>query len=70
MWQHVQLSERIRPWDALTSCWGDKPPDAGLSYREQCKEGDEEADRGNDEKITSKSGLAKTLLQGTVQGGR
>ena len=28
------------------------------SYREQYKEGDEEADRGNDRKITSKSGLA------------
>ena len=29
-----------------------------LSYREQFKEGDEEADRGNDGKTTSKSGLA------------
>ena len=29
-----------------------------LSHREQFKEGDEEADRGNDGKITSKSGLA------------
>ena len=29
-----------------------------LSYREQFKEGDEEADSGNDEKTTSKSGLA------------
>ena len=29
-----------------------------LSYREQFKEGDEEADRGNDRKTTSKSGLA------------
>ena len=29
-----------------------------LSYREQLKEGDEEADRGNDGKTTSKSGLA------------
>ena len=29
-----------------------------LSYREQYKEGDEEADRGNDVKTTSKSGLA------------
>ena len=28
------------------------------SFREQCKEGDEEADRGNDGKTTSKSGLA------------
>ena len=28
-----------------------------LSYREQYKEGDEEADRGNDGKTTSKSGL-------------
>ena len=28
-----------------------------LSYREQFKEGDEEADRGNDGKTTSKSGL-------------
>ena len=28
-----------------------------LSYREQLKEGDEEADRGNDGKTTSKSGL-------------
>ena len=29
-----------------------------LSHREQLKEGDEEADRGNDGKTTSKSGLA------------
>ena len=29
-----------------------------LSYREQFKEGDEKADRGNDGKTTSKSGLA------------
>ena len=29
-----------------------------LSYREQFKEVDEEADRGNDGKTTSKSGLA------------
>ena len=29
-----------------------------LSYREQFKEGDEEADRGNDGKTASKSGLA------------
>ena len=29
-----------------------------ISYREQFKEGDEEADRGNDGKATSKSGLA------------
>ena len=29
-----------------------------LSYREQFKDGDEEADRGNDGKTTSKSGLA------------
>ena len=29
-----------------------------LSFREQYKEGDEEADRGNDGKTTSKSGLA------------
>ena len=29
-----------------------------LSYREQFKEEDEEADRGNDGKTTSKSGLA------------
>ena len=29
-----------------------------LSYREQFKEGDEEADRGNDRKTTSKSGRA------------
>ena len=29
-----------------------------LSYREQFKEGDEEVDRGNDGKATSKSGLA------------
>ena len=41
-----------------------------LSYREQYKKGDEEADRGNDGKTTSKSGLAKTILQGTVQRGR
>ena len=33
-----------------------------LSYREQFKEEDEEADRGNDGKTTSKSGLA---LNGT-----
>ena len=37
-----------------------------LSYREQFKEADEEADRGNDVKTSSKSGLAKTVLQGTV----
>ena len=29
-----------------------------FSYRKQFKEGDEEEDRGNDEKTTSKSGLA------------
>ena len=29
-----------------------------LSHREQFMEGDEEADRGNDGKTTSKSGLA------------
>ena len=34
-----------------------------LSYREQNKEGDEEADRGNDGKTMSKSGLA---LNGTA----
>ena len=34
-----------------------------LPYREQFKEGDEEADRGNDGKTASKSGLAKTALQ-------
>ena len=37
-----------------------------LSYREEFKETDEEADRGNDGKTSSKSGLAKTILQGTV----
>ena len=21
MWQHVQLSEQIRPWDTLACCW-------------------------------------------------
>ena len=31
---------------------------AKTSYREQFKEGDEETDRGNDGKTTSKSGLA------------
>ena len=41
-----------------------------LSYREQFKVGDEEADKGNDVKTTSKSELAKTVLQGTVQGER
>ena len=34
------------------------PPPPRLSYREQIKERDEEADRGNDGKTTSKSGLA------------
>ena len=24
MWQHVQLSEQICPWDTLASCWDDK----------------------------------------------
>ena len=33
-----------------------------LSYREQFKEGDEEADRVNDGKTTSKSGLALSGL--------
>ena len=41
-----------------------------LSYGAQFKEADEEADRGNDGKTTSKSELAKTILQGTVKGGR
>ena len=41
-----------------------------LSFREQYKERDEQADRGNDGTATSKSGLAKTIFQGTVQGGR
>ena len=36
----------------LTIIW------TGKDYREQFKEGDEEADRGNDGKTTSKSGLA------------
>ena len=31
---------------------------AKISFREQFKEGDEEADRGNDGKTTSKTGLA------------
>ena len=38
-----------------------------LSYREQYKGGDEEADRGNDGKTTSKSGLA---LNGTAHCGK
>ena len=38
-----------------------------LSYREQFKEEDEEADRGNDGKTTSKSGLA---LNGTSYYGK
>ena len=38
-----------------------------LSYSEQYKEGDEEADRGNDGKTTSKSGLA---LNGTAYCGK
>ena len=33
-----------------------------LSFREQFKEGDEEADRGNDGKTTSKSGLALNAI--------
>ena len=39
----------------------------GQNYREQFKEGDEEADRGNDRKTTSKSGLA---LNGTSYYGK
>ena len=38
-----------------------------LSYREQFKEGDEEADRGSDKKTTSKSGLG---LNGTTYCGK
>ena len=38
-----------------------------LSYREQYKEEDEEADRGNDGKTTSKRGLA---LNGTSYYGK
>ena len=38
-----------------------------LSYKEQIKEGDEEADRENDGKTTSKSGLA---LNGTSYYGK
>ena len=26
VWQHVQLSEQIRPWDILACCWGVKQP--------------------------------------------
>ena len=26
MWQHVQLSEQIRPWDTLACCWDVKQP--------------------------------------------
>ena len=41
---------------------GCMPPDhldwPRLSYREQFKEGDEEAERGNDGKTTSTTGLA------------
>ena len=33
-----------------------------LSYREQFKEGDEEADRGNDGETASKSGLALNVI--------
>ena len=36
----------------------DWPREQRTSYREQFKEGDEEADRGNDGKTTSKSGQA------------
>ena len=26
VWQHVKLSEQIRPWDTLACCWGVKQP--------------------------------------------
>ena len=26
MWQHVELSEQIRPWDTLACCWDVKQP--------------------------------------------
>ena len=41
----------------ICSCAHDHLDWPRLSYREQFKEGDEEADRGNDGKRTSKSGL-------------
>ena len=43
------------PWGGTSHGHLDWPR---LSYREQFKEGDEEADRGNDGKTTLKSGLA------------
>ena len=26
VWQHIKLSEQIRPWDTLACCWDDKQP--------------------------------------------
>ena len=26
VWQHVKLSEQIRPWDTLARCWDVKQP--------------------------------------------
>ena len=32
VWQHVQLSEQIRPWDTLACCWEVKQPTNKQSY--------------------------------------
>ena len=65
---------RLISWWKVTYFFGSGPGTSHdhldgprLSYSEQFNEGDEEADRGNDGKTTSKSGLAKTVLQRTVQ---
>ena len=74
----VRFGNAIRPYeDLLTSVKRRKLKWYGTSYdhldwprlshREQFKDGDEEADRGNDGKTTSKSGLA---LNGTSYYGK
>ena len=39
VWQHVKLSEQIRPWDTLTCCWDVKqPPNNNNSFARMQKE--------------------------------
>ena len=37
MWQHVKLSEQIRPWDTLACCWDVKQPTNKQAHRQQNK---------------------------------
>ena len=36
MWQHVNLSEQIGPWDTLTCCWDVKQPTNSEQFPQSC----------------------------------